>query len=190
MFPRRTVSRDVAVALLITCILLAVGLIAFIAYDTSIVSDQSKTIANLNATVINDDAQINSLNSQVASQTNQINSLNSQVADLNSIISLTNSQNWINSQTKTQSASSYSYWTFTASYAGYVSVYVQSSTTTNTYAEVVYNSHGINYDQTITVNSGETVFFPILPSSGIQVRIGNTNWFNDATETVTITYYY
>jgi hypothetical protein len=86
---------------------------------------------------------------------------------------------------------SYTYWTFSASYAGYVSVYVQSSTSGATYVEVIYSAYGVSYDNQIGVGSGGySVTFPILPSSNIEIGVGNSNLINGATETVTITYYY
>ena len=115
--------------------------------------------------------------------------MNAQVSNLTNIVNLAKSTIWVNSQTISQPANSYTYWNISASYAGYVSVNVQSSTTTNTYVEVVYSSHGVNYDNKIVVGTSGTAVFPILPAS-IEVRVGNTNLINGATETVTITYYY
>jgi len=109
---------------------------------------------------------------------------------LNDIVNLDKSTVLVNSQTISQPANSYTYWTFSASYAGYISVNVESSTTTNTFVEVVYTSHGVNYDERITVGTSGTAAFPVLPSNNIQVRVGNTNLISGATETVTVTYHY
>jgi hypothetical protein len=54
---------------------------------------------------------------------------------------------------------------------------------------VIYSNYGINYNQQISVGSNGIATFPVMPSS-IEVRIGNTDLLNGATETVTITYYY
>jgi septal ring factor EnvC (AmiA/AmiB activator) len=133
--------------------------------------------------------QINSLNSQISSLNAQVTSLTNQVNTLTAIINLAESTIWVNSQTISQPASSYTYWTVSASYAGYVSVTVESSTTTNTYVEVIWSAYGVSYDNTITVGTSGTAVFPVLPAS-IEIRVGNTNLINGATETVTITYYY
>jgi len=165
---------------------------------TSIISGKDSTIAaqysqirSLNLTLEEKDSQISSLNSEITDLQNQVN-------DLNSIINLGKSTVWVDSQTVSQPASSYTYWMVSAGYAGCVSVWVQSSTTSNTYVEVIWSSSGVSesrvwvvsYDNTITVGTSGTAFFPILPSSSIEIRVGNTNLISGATETVTITYYY
>lgn len=160
------------------------------------VSDLQAQIASLQGQV-NDlqsqlsqkNADIDSLNSQIANLNSQIDNLNSQIADLNSIINLQKSTIWVDSKTVSQTASSYTYWTGTANNAGYVNVYVESSTTSNTYVEVKYSSYGVSYDNKITVGTSGSALFPVLPAS-IEVRVGNSNLLNGATETVTITYIY
>jgi len=194
---KKVVGRNVAIALGIICIIVAVGLVGEIANYTSIISGKDTTIASkdsqigsLNSQITTKDNTISSLDSQIASKDSQISSLNSQVSDLTDTVNLAKSTTWVNDQTVSQPASSYTYWTVSASYAGYVSVWVHSSTTDNTYVRVIYSSHGVNYDNQITVGTSGTAVFPLLPSSNIEIRVGNSNWFNGATETVTITYYY
>jgi chaperonin cofactor prefoldin len=137
----------------------------------------------LNGNVTHYTSQINSLNSQIAS-------LQSQISNLTDIVNLAKSTIWVDSQTISQPASSYTYWTVSASYAGYVSVWVQTSTTTNTYVRVIYTAYGVNYDNQIGVGASGTAVFPLLPCSSIEIRVGNTNLISGATETVTITYHY
>jgi nitrate reductase NapE component len=177
--PKKMVARNVAIALGIICIVLVVGLVGAFAYYAS-----------------------------------QISSLNSEVGNLTYIASLDKSTVWVNDTTVTQTASNYTSWSFSADYAGYVSVNVQSSTTNNTYVRVIYSAYSINYDNTITVGTSGTASFPVLfaplafmtPSippgtpprsfpysigyTSIELRAGNTNTVGNATETVTITYYY
>jgi hypothetical protein len=69
---------------------------------------------------------------------------------------------------------------FSASYVGYVTVQVFTSTTDKTYARVIYSSHGVNYDNQIGVGTGGTTVFPVLPTSSIDIKIGNSNWLNGA----------
>jgi len=140
MSEKKVVGRNVAIALGIICVILAVGLVVAI-------------------------------------------------ANYNSIINLKKSTVWIDRQTVSQPAGSYTYWRFYAPYAGYVSVRVHSSTTDNTYVRVIWSSHGVNYDHSITVGVSGTAVFPVLPGS-IEIRVGNLNLFSGATETVTITYHY
>ena len=151
MSEKKVVSRTLAIALGIICVILAVGLVGAIA---------------------------------------QITSLQNQISDLTSIVNLAKSTVWVNNQIVNQPHNSYTFWTFSASYAGYVSVNVQTSTTDKTYVQVIYSSHGVSYNNQIGVGTGGKVVFPILPSSSIEIRVGNTNWISGATETVTITYYY
>lgn len=117
-------------------------------------------------------------------------SLNSQNTNLNNVVNLASSTVWVDDQTISQPANSYTVWTFSASYAGYVSVLVQSSSVAGTHVNAIYSSHGVNFNQEIVVNAGSTANFPVLPSSNIRIEVGNGDPFNGATETVTITYNY
>jgi cell division protein FtsL len=179
---KKVVSRNVAIALGIIVIILAVGLVGAIANYTSIISGKDNTIATQN--------------SEIADKNSTITSLNSQISSLSDTVNLAKSTIWVNALNISQSAGSYTNWTFSANYSGYVSVYVRSSTTSNTYVEVIW-SYAIPYcyclilyDNKIPVGtSGGVYFFPVLPA-GIEIIVGNTNLSNGATETVTITYYY
>lgn len=118
MSEKKVVSRTVAIALGIVCIILVVGLVGAVAYITT--------------------------------KDSQITSLNSQISNLNDVVNLAKSTVWVTSQTISQPADQYYSWTNRASYAGYLLVNVQSSASTNTYAEVIYfSSKGVNYDQRI-----------------------------------------
>jgi hypothetical protein len=208
---KKVIGRNVAIALGIICIVLAVGLVGAIANYTSIINGKDNTIASkdseiasLNSQIVDKTNTIYSLNFQIESNDSQISSLRSQVNNLTDTVNLAKSTIWVNDQTVSQSASSYTVWVgptlwfspailvpaFSTSYAGYVSVDVLSSNTTNTYVEVIWSAYGVSYDNTITVGTSGTAVFPVLPCSNIEIRIGNTNLINGATETVTITYYY
>jgi hypothetical protein len=120
----------------------------------------------------------------------QYTNLQNQVTDLNDTVNLAKSIVWVDDETVRQPANSYTSWTFLASHAGYVSVWVQTSDAPNTRVRVIYSSHGVDYDNEIGVGSSGTAVFPILPSSNIEIRVGNHNLVSSATETVTITYHY
>lgn len=184
MSEKKVVGRNVAIAFGIIAIILLVGLAGVIANYTSIINAKDNLIASK-------DSEITNKNSEISSLTSQKDSLQNQVNDLNDKLNLAKFEIWVNSETISQPASSY--WSFStnqAIYAGYVSVAIHTSTTTNTYVRVIYSSHGVNYDNQIGVGTGGTAVFPILPSSSIEIRVGNSNLFNGATETVTITFYY
>ncbi|MBO3800993.1 MAG: hypothetical protein QW314_00370 [Thermoproteota archaeon] len=183
MSEKKVVDRNVAIALGIICVLLAVGVGAVTNYYTSIISEKDNTIASLKSQIASKDSQISWLNSQITNLENQVN-------DLNSIINLEKSTVLVYDQTVSQPAGSYTYWTVSASYAGYVSVWVQTSTTDKTYVRVIWSSHDVYYDHSITVGVSGTAVFPILPASSIEIIVGNLNWLSGATETVTITYHY
>lgn len=138
----------------------------------------------------NTNEQYNSLSSQNTNLQNQNTNLQNQVNDLNNTLNLSKSTIWVNNETISEPANSYITLNFTADYAGYLFVLVQNSTSATTYVRVIYSSNGVNYDNQITVGTGGTAVFPILPSVSIGVRIGNTNLVTGRTQTVTITYHY
>lgn len=183
MSEKKVISRNVAIALGIIAIILSVGLVGAITNYTSIISSKDNIIATQNSEISNLENQITNKDSQIASLQNRVN-------NLNDIVNLAKSTVWVDSQTVSQPAGSYVYWTVSASYAGYVSVWVQTSTTTNTYVRVIYSAYDVNYDHQIGVGTGGTAVFPLLPCSSIEIRVGNTNLLSGATETVTITYHY
>jgi uncharacterized coiled-coil protein SlyX len=187
---KKVVGRTVAIALGIICIILAVGLVGAVANYTSIISGKDNTIASKDSEISFKNFQIASLNTQITDKDNTISSLQSQVADLTDITNLDKSKVWVNHHEISHEAGYYTYWTFSASYAGYVTVDIHDDNTTTTYVRAIYSAYGVKYDDQIHVVAGGKAVFPILPSSGIEIRIGNTNLLIGATETVTITYYY
>uniref|UniRef100_A0A2U9ILC8 Uncharacterized protein n=1 Tax=Acidianus sulfidivorans JP7 TaxID=619593 RepID=A0A2U9ILC8_9CREN len=79
---------------------------------------------------------------------------------------------------------------FQASYAGYVTVIVSSSTTSLTNVRIVeYTAEGQISSEQYDIGSSGTVVFPVLPGT-IVVEVGNYNLIQGATETVTVTYTY
>ena len=105
-----TTGRNIAIASVIICILLAVSLVGAIANYTSIISAKDNTITSQDATINNLNSQIQtltsqknqlqtwlngnvtSLNAQITENNNKISSLNSQIADLQSQVNSLNSQ--------------------------------------------------------------------------------------------------
>jgi hypothetical protein len=74
----------------------------------------------------------------------------------------------------------------------YLSINVESSTTTSAYVRVIWSSHGISFDQQVTVGSGGTALFPVLPTSKIELIVGNTGPSGGTyqNQTITVTFYY
>jgi hypothetical protein len=185
----KVVGRNIAIALGIICLILIAGLgiVAYMSYSptTGLQSQLNQLQDTYNSYVASHhhtDSEYDSLNSQNTNLQNQVN-------DLTSTLNLTKSEVWVTSQTVSQPAGTYNFWAHSTTYAGYVRVSVESSTTDKTYIEVLWSSHGVNYDYSLSVGVSGTGVFPVLPSS-VEVRVGNSNLLNGATETVSITYYY
>jgi len=186
MSEKRMVSRSVAIAVVIICIALAIGLIGAVSFYTS---------------------QISSLNSKVNDLTD-ITNLDKTTLWVNSTVTQTanNYTSWFFSPSYNTYNSTY------GSYAGFVVVLVLSSTSNTTYIRVSYSS-GISYDNSVTVGTDGTVAFPVVfpiiriassdisgnptlsatsfsPSPTIEIRVGNKDTVGNATETVEIFYNY
>jgi hypothetical protein len=207
MSEKKVVKREIAVALGAVCIVLAISMVGAVLYQYSIYNNLQSSYNTLqsnyndlqssqsaNSAYINDHSHTNeeyeSLKSTLTSTQSQLSSTQSQLSSANAIANLQSSSTWLSSATVNQDRGSYYSYTYSAGYAGYVSVYIQSSTTSNQYVEAIWSSNGVDYDKSITTGTSGTAVFPVLPSSNIQIRIGNTNLLNGATATVTITYYY
>ena len=111
----------------------------------------------------------------------------SEYNDLKAIINMGKSMS-ITNRTVSEPAGGLYTVVFPVQYAGFILVDIQSSTTNNTFVQVVHNGY-VEYDVAITLGSGGKATFPVLPGN-IYVKIGNTNPADDATQTLSITYYY
>lgn len=143
-------------------------------------------LVSLVGAMVNYTYQISSLNSQVSN-------LQSRVNELNDTLKGDKYTRWVNNVTVSQAAGSYTSWTFSANstnVVGSVDISFYAPTTMGAYVRVIYSYMSWNYDSQIN-NMGplDEAIFPTLPSSSIEIRIGNTN-FLAATETVIITYVY
>ena len=194
MSSTKTVSRNLAIVLAIIIAILLASLIGTIVYYSNLnrsLSSNAGASSNVSSSqeISTLQSQIAELNQEINSLQSNINALNQKINTLTNIVNLQEQTTLVDQQTISQPAGSYTYWNFQLQYAGYIVVYVYSSTTTNTYVEVVWSYNGINYDQSITVGASGNAAFPVLPTT-VQVRVGNTNIFNGATETVSIVYVY
>ncbi len=176
-------------ALLIINTVLLAGLIGSIAIYAPMVNNLQTKLTDKDSLIANLDSQIESLENNLYQSKTDSAAKDSQIADLQNSLSLNASQVIVNNQTITQNASTYTYFgNNTIAYAGYVSVVVQSTTDTE-YVQVIYNSHGVDYDNKITVGTAGTAVFPVLPGL-IEIRVGNTDTSTPANATVTATHYY
>ena len=159
----------------------------------------SYSVVNYNSIIRDKDAQITSLNMQIANlggnasdKDTIITDLQNQVKNLTEIINLTKYDVWFDAPLTMNigpHGSNPTYAGGETDYAGYFTVKIESSTVDDVTVQVIYSSHGLNYDQQVTVGSGETAVFPILPTHDVEVRVGNPNDMQ-ATIVVTMTYYY
>jgi hypothetical protein len=148
-------------------------------------------------------SQVSSLNSQILSLQADIEQINSTIEDYKdaqdafnlqaeyyiSILALNESDYLFAPRSFTQAANTSDVvYNDNIGYAGYVSVDVESSSNT-TYVQLVYSSHGVNFNQNVTVGTGATAVFPVLPGE-IWIGIGNTELVDDVTGTVTVIYRY
>ncbi|MCJ7559931.1 hypothetical protein MUO79_04855 [Candidatus Bathyarchaeota archaeon] len=193
---KKVVGRTVAIALGMVCIVLVAGLVGAIAVYTPMVNNLESQTAEKDNTISSLNSQISALTNLVANYANSLNqsdsemaALNSQISVLTSIVYLNESEYLVYGQAGSLDAdANTTVFTDVLYYAGYVSVYVQSNSTT-TYVEVIYSSYGVNYDNNVTVGTSGTAAFPVLPGL-IEIRVGNTDTVNPVTATVTATYYY
>jgi hypothetical protein len=162
MSEEKMVSRNVAFALGIVCVLVIVGLGGGMAYYVSV-------------------------HHHTDSDYDSFISWNTY---LNNVVNLNNSGVWESNRTVDEPAGAYGSFTYSPNYAGYISVNVESSTSHDTYVEVIYSAYGVNYDNRTHTGFSSGIFvYPVLPTSSLEVRVGNFDTVG-ATEIVTITYYY
>ena len=199
---------DKTAGLSIVSIILAVLLVISVANNfsssdgSSLLGDNSKVqelqseIYRLQGTINNLKSENQMLQGTVNSLQNENQMLQGTNQELRDITNLAKSQSIVTRYTINQQANRYSRWTVNASYAGYVFVSIDSSTTNLVYVRVSYTSNGgqsphtIIYDQrSSSLSSGNSVCFPVLPGT-VYVDVGNTNLVNGATHTVTIDYWY
>jgi hypothetical protein len=158
-----------------------------VAYYSPIVSSQQDQINSLNN---QGTAQLSSLNAQITQLQGEVSDLQNKLSDSYGVSGLEMSTVWLSDVTVNQDVGAGVWYQYTATYAGYITVNIQTSTTSNQYVQVTWTSNGVNYSNKVTVGTMGTAVFPVLPSSNVKVTIGNTNLLNGATATVSITYTY
>jgi len=78
--------------------------------------------------------------------------------------------------------------TFTASYSGYVTVSITSSTS-NAYVDIEFYFKGQFFKFGKTLGTSGSSVFCVLPAT-VSIYVGNSNWFDPATHIVSATYWY
>jgi len=176
MSGKKVVSRNIAIILGLVCIILAVGLVAVFAYDNSVIVSKNN--------------ELNDKNWNIAGLQGDVTYLQAQLSNLNSIIRLEKSDVIVDSQTINQGARSESVVkSMSIPYSGYLHV-SSTSTTDNAYFVVQYWFKDQLYSQSGVVGTSGELVFAVLKSDSCTVYVGNKNWVNGATHTITVTYYY
>jgi archaellum component FlaF (FlaF/FlaG flagellin family) len=188
--PKKVVSRNVAIAIGIICIIL----IALIAYFTITGISAQNSYNNLQ----NENKQLQTWlngNETLLSQTQANNTnLQNQMNDLMSILSLDKSTVWYNGTLQIVPSEMGTMLAENAPYAGFVSVHASSPPTNETVVELIFYSESldIRHDETVNVGSDGTAIFPVLPSS-MGIYFSDPNLLGSGilrTANVTIAYYY
>ncbi len=206
---KKVVSRNVVLVLGLICIILSAGLVAVFALYLpsansagrleSDIKAKDNLIASQNATISSQSATISSLSRQVLALQNssqssikdeQIAQLNAYISDLLNVLYLNASTTLLQNQLVQLNASdSISIWSDSLTYAGFITVEVQSGSNT-TFAQVVYSSFGVNYNETIVVGTNGAASFPVLPATIVDLRLGNSETSGAFNSTVTATYHF
>ncbi len=200
---KKVVGRTVAVVLGIICIILSAGLVGSFALYlpaansvsqlNSEIATKNSLIASQNATIFSQSQQITALQkslSQTSNSSEQIDTLNAYISDLMNILYLNVSTTFFQNPTvQVPPNSSLTVFDGTVPYAGYITVQVQADSNT-TYLQVAYSHFPVLYDETIVVGASGTGHFPVLPTSQIEIKLGNTETSDSVNATVTATYYY
>jgi len=155
---------------------------------------KNNLIAAQNSTIVSQSQQIvalqNSLQQATSGNDEEIAYLEDYVSELLNVVYMNASSYLLLNQGVALVANeSVTVWSDYMTYAGYVTVKVQSSSNT-TYAQVVYSTYGVDYDETKIVGTGGTVSFPVLPASIVEVKLGNTEASSSVEATVTAVYVY
>ena len=121
----------------------------------------------------------------------EFSSLQTLKNDFEDIANLNKVRIYFDHQPVNQQHNDYTYWFFhDIEYAGYMTITIHTSTTTNAYVKVVYNYGGTQWVLQKTLGFSGSAVFPVLPSSSVQVGIGNTNILQSATHDFSVTFRY
>lgn len=135
--------------------------------------------------------QADSLQGQVNTLHNEKNYWHQEYLAMMDIVNLNKQTVLLDHKIVNHPANYYTHWIYSLGYAGYLTITIHSSTTTNAYAKVVYGYKGTTWVLSKTLGVSGSATFPILPSAtSIEVGIGNTNWLDSATHDVSVVYHY
>lgn len=182
MSEKKVLGKRIFIALGIVCIILLVCLVG----ATSLYQSQ---INNKDNTIFSQNSQISSLQTDYQNYKNSHSHSDSDYNLLQSIANLGEQYPILNQYTINQGANTHIYVTdLQANYAGYLHISL-TSTTSNAYVIVEYWFQGQLFSVTKTIGTSGEAYFLLMPSN-VAIYVGNTNFVNGATDTITATYYY
>ena len=200
---KKVVGRTVAIVLGMICIVLSASLVAVLALYlptansvnelNSEIEAKENIIASQNATMVSMNLQIAALQNSLQ----QSSTKDETIADLNSYISSLLNIVYMNASTilfqnqgvQMATSENITIWSDYLTYAGFIAVQVESSSDT-TYVQAIYYSSDVDYNEIMTVGKSGTAAFPVLPTSMIDIRIGNLESSALVNATATAIYHY
>lgn len=198
---KKVVKRATVIFLGVVCIILSASLVATlvlylptlnaVSQLKSEIAAKNNVIGSQNSTISSQIQQITALQNslqQASDKDEEIDYLRSYVSDLLNIIYMNASATLLRNQGVQLGANdSFSLWSDYLTYAGYITVQVQSSSNT-TYVQVTYTAFEVYYDEKIVVGTDGVASFPVLPTSMIDIRLGNSEPSEVVSATVTVVY--
>lgn len=203
MIESKFISKKILMVILIVFIGISIVISGILLSYLSKVSDlemqlneKNLQISAFNSTIVGLNSQLMDLHTDLTQANDQIISMQRLLTDYQTsidsylrIVNLAVSEPLMDGAILSQSANQTSLAVFLQlDYAGYVIVYVESNST-STYAQVIYDAFGVNYNQKITVGENGAAAFPVLPSE-VEILIGNEETVDDVSGSVSIDYVY
>ncbi|MCL2173353.1 MAG: hypothetical protein FWB84_06935 [Candidatus Bathyarchaeota archaeon] len=186
--------KDVTVALGVLCIMLVTStVILFNEQQNTKYLEEQVSILNVQAIDLQDNVDnlngaLSEYEAQLSDYEKQIDDLTDKTANYTRIIDLKEIQMIFDNKTCAQEANTLTtVFNETVNYAGYFEFQVESTSDT-TYLQTTYKHNDLNFNQTITVGTNSTAYFPILPGT-VEVLIGNTGTKTNQI-TITLNYVY
>ena len=141
--------------------------------------NQNASLSEMSANVSLMQAQLFQYSNLIQDQRIELGLDNSSLSILNSYLNLSQGLVWVNQNT-TMSAGNAQTWNFGAQYAGYISVQIPWTTASAVNIGIGWThqtNSGTNYTyaDAQTIQTNQTAFFVVLPSSSVHITVENAN---------------
>jgi ribosomal protein S15P/S13E len=220
MSEKKMAGKNLTIIFGIVCIILAAlvaGMVPALVNYTTIIGNKENDIASLNSQIENFHSQIKQYqtdlngNRTLLSQTqtwlkNNVTSYDAQITNLQKIVNLQEMILLYGDRVVVPSSQGIVVWHNIPSiapnlainleghqipieYAGYLVVVIVFSAG-NTSIQVDYSFNQFHYSNTVNTGSTGVAYFPILPTTDLNIKLFNTDLVNLYVTMITITYYY